>query len=152
MSRLIKRQAAVDDYSALTDVIGSLSISDMRSLIQEINDAENGGWYHIIPYTIDEIDEFVDTASMGAYELLKMFDKWDFDINDPYFVWDDEQAKSMSKTAVLDWIDESTNGFKELAEVVMRQLGSKSFRDSIPAAVKNAAMELEEADDDDAEE
>lgn len=152
MSRLIKRQAAVEDYSALAEVIGGLSISDLRLLIDEINDVERGGWYHIIPYSIEEIDEFVDTASMGAYELLKQFEKWEFDINDPYFVWDDEQAKSMDKTALLDWIDDSTRGFEELAEVVMRQLGSKSFRDSIPVAVKNAAMELEEADDDDAEE
>ncbi len=152
MSRLIKRQAAVEDYSVLAEVIGGLSISDLRLLINEINDVERGGWDHIVPYSIEEIDEFVDTASMGAYELLKQFEKWEFDINDHYFVWDDEQAKSMDKTALLDWIDDSTRGFEELAEVVMRQLGSKSFRDSIPVAVKNTAMELEEADDDDAEE
>ncbi len=144
MSRLIKRQAAVDDYSALVDVIGGLSISDLRSLITEINDVEHGGWYHIIPYNIEEIDDVMGNTNLGVYELLKQFDKWEFDVNDPYFVWDDEQAKSMSKTAVLDWIDESTGGFNELAEVIMRQLGSKSFRDSIPVAVKNAAMELEE--------
>lgn len=153
MSRLMKRQAAADDYSALVDVISELSISDLRSLITEINDAERGGWNHIIPYDIEEIDDMMDNTNLGVYALLKQFDEWEFDVNDEYFFWDDERPLSVpDEGGVREWIEENTNDYEELAEDVMNMLGSKSFRDNIPVAVKNAAMELEEEQEADEDE
>ena len=83
----------------------------------------------------------------NIYDVLQFFkDAKDiynqnaFDVNYPFFVIDDMQPKSCHKNSLRDFIYDSTNDLMDLAEVIVRNINNKTFRDSLPENIKELAM------------
>lgn len=143
MSKLMRTASVGMDE--LVTVISELSIDGLRELINALN-AARGGWLHIYPHNVTDIDDFFEFSTVS--ECLEKFNEYNFNINDEYFFWDDERPWSVpDEVGVREWIEESTNDYAELAEDVMNLFHVNGFLDALPEAVMDAAKALKEAEE-----
>ena len=138
--RRLIRKAKVD-LNKLASAISHLTIGELRQLINKLNSETNGGWEYITPHDMDELDDYFKFTSVR--DCLQTFTHYEFDIDDPYWVFNDNEPTSYSRGGLHEWIASCTGDFIELADDVMRHMNSKSFRDGIPNQIKNLAMTME---------
>ena len=143
--RLMRRTASKEDDIA--NALGGLSFDKLIDVIIAINEV-SGGYDHLIPHPMEELGEYdFGIDKNDTYKVLQFFKKAKdiynqnaFDVSYPFFVIDDMQPKSCHKNSLRDFIYDSTSDLMELAEAIVRNIDSKSFRDSLPEVIKKIAM------------
>jgi len=145
IKRLMKRTASKENDIA--NALGGLSFDKLIDVIMAVNEV-SGGYDHLIPHPMEELGEYdFGIDKNDTYKVLQFFKKAtdidiqnEFDVMSPYFVIDDMQPRSCTKDVMRSFIYESTNDLMDLAEVIVRNIDSKSFRDSLPENIKELAM------------